>query len=131
MARVRARRAPFYLLQGVIALALLAPLGCASGKTSSAASISAADYAIQKTAEDRLDQRSEVILLQARDKLERARKLRDDGEHEAAERLADEAAMEAQLADATAMNTAVHSVATELEQLVEALREESRRGSRP
>jgi len=84
---------------------------------------------VRKTTEDDLDDRSEVILRQAADKLARARKLRDDGKHEEAERLADEAAIEAQLADATAANARVHEVAKELEALVEALRQEAQGGS--
>jgi hypothetical protein len=102
---------------------------CATnGKVSSASSISAADYALRKAGEEELDERSKVTLRKAQDKLERARKLRDEGEHEEAERLADEAALEAQLADAMAQNTRVHRVVDEIERSIETLRSEAQRG---
>ncbi len=110
---------------------LLGGTGCAStAKTSSAASISAADYALRKAAERDLDERSQVVILKAQDKLEKSRALREDGKHVEAEQLADEVTIEAQLADAMATNTQAHAVETEIKAGLDALRAEAERMSR-
>lgn len=117
----------------VTAAALLCvALACASGSpTASAASIASADYAVRKAVEETRGDRSAVVLRGAEDKLEQARKLRDDGRHAEAERLADEAAMDAQVADAMSQNAEVHRLEQEAARALRELQEEASRGSNP
>ncbi len=122
--RGRAVQAVALLLAGALSGA------CATGSpTASAASIGSADYAVRKAAEEELGDRSQVVLRGAEDKLEEARRLRDAGKHDQAERLADEAAMDAQLADAMAQNTVAHRYADEAARALRELEEEARRSA--
>ncbi len=86
----------------LLLVVLLLGAACASGQLPAGQSIAAADYAIAKAEEDGGAEYAPVVMRQAKDKLARARVERDKKRHDRARRLANEATVEAQLADAMA-----------------------------
>jgi hypothetical protein len=72
-----------------------------------------------------------VELAAARDKLTRAEKAASDRAAQPATMLAEQANVDAQLAEATAMQQRSHKAAAEFDSSMQALRQESMRSSQP
>jgi len=111
-------------------LTLATSPGCATRGTPPGDSIGAADYALRKAVEDGAGEFAPVDVRQAEDKLDRARAARAEGANQTAIRLANEVALEAQLAEAKTRNARVHRVRDEIEVSLDTLRTEIERGQR-
>ncbi len=96
--------------------AALALPACGGNKPPSGESISAARYALRKAEEDGASQAAPVVIRAAQEKLEEASRLRDQKKHEEARQLAEEVALEAQLADAINRNARARARVAELEE---------------
>jgi hypothetical protein len=90
--------------------------------------VAAADVAVENAEEANAAARAPGPYALARDKLERAREAMGDGENEEARRLADEALVDAELAEARARSQVAQENAAEVRTSVETLREELNRG---
>jgi hypothetical protein len=126
--RTRACSAGLVLAVGLVGLAT-AP-GCASRGTPPGDAIGAAEYALRKATEDGATEFAPVDIRQAEDKLDRARAARSEGANMTAIRLANEVALEAQLAEAKAGNARIHRARNEVQKSLDALRAEIERGQR-
>lgn len=107
--------------------AALTLAGCAANAEYTAASepeIARAQLAIEQAQANKGDQYAGSELTRARDKLAAAQSAQSRGETERAERLAAEAAVEAQLAEATAEAAQAEATATEIQKTLARLREE-------
>ncbi|MGI9431368.1 MAG: DUF4398 domain-containing protein [Myxococcota bacterium] len=111
-------------------LGLATSPGCATRGTPPGDSIGAAEYALRKAVEDGAGEFAPVDVRQAEDKLDRARAARAEGANQTAIRLANEVALEAQLAEAKAQNARVHRVRDEIDVSLDTLRTEIERGQR-
>ena len=113
----------------LIGAALLVGIGaCASGPAPDA-EMGAAELALSQAEDAEAAARSPAPYALARDKLERARAAMADGENVEARRLAEQALVDAQLAEAEARSAVAREHAEELRQSIETLREElARRG---
>jgi hypothetical protein len=114
----------------VFVAAVLAVAGCASTP------IPNEKIAVAKASVDRAEQSgapefAPVELAAARDKLTRAEKASADRETQPATVLAEQANVDAQLAEATAMQQRSHKAATEFDVSMQTLRQESMRSSQP
>ena len=121
------RRTLFRATLGGAVLASALALGCATTKPPVAEAIGAAEYALRKAKEDGAAQYAPVDVRQAEDKLARARALREDGQEQAATRLAHEVSLEAQLAEAKASNARMRRTRDEIQKSVDDLRAEIER----
>jgi hypothetical protein len=102
--------------------------GCASGPAPEA-EMAAAELALTQAEDAEVAARAPAPYALARDKLERARNAMADGENVEARRLAEQALVDAQLAEAEARSEVAREHADELRQSIETLREElARRG---
>jgi Domain of unknown function (DUF4398) len=102
--------------------------GCASGPAPDA-EMGAAELALSQAEDAEAAARAPAPYALARDKLERARDAMADGENLEARRLAEQALVDAQLAEAEARSAVARENAAELRQSIETLREElARRG---
>jgi hypothetical protein len=102
--------------------------GCASGPVPEA-EMAAAELALTQAEDAEVAARAPAPYALARDKLERARNAMADGENVEARRLAEQALVDAQLAEAEARSEVAREHADELRQSIETLREElARRG---
>jgi hypothetical protein len=102
--------------------------GCASGPAPEA-QMGAAELALSQAEDAAAAARAPAPYALARDKLERARAAMADGENVEARRLAEQALVDAQLAEAEARSAVARENAAELRQSIETLREElARRG---
>ena len=114
------------LLIGGVMLAGIA--ACASGPAPEA-EMGAAELALGQAEDAGASARAPAPYALARDKLERARDAMADGENVEARRLAEQALVDAQLAEAEARSEVARENAAELRQSIETLREElARRG---
>jgi predicted lipid-binding transport protein (Tim44 family) len=95
-------------------------LGCAAPRSSTRA-VSQAELAVQDATVSDADAYAPVDVRLAREKLERAQAAYDDGEYDRARRLAEEALVDAQLAEARAENESASSEARALESDIEVL----------
>jgi hypothetical protein len=113
----------------MIGAAMLVGIGaCASGPAPEAER-GAAELALSQAEDAEAAARSPAPYALARDKLERARAAMADGENIEARRLAEQALVDAQLAEAEARAAVARENAAELRQSIETLREElARRG---
>ena len=128
---LRSRRRLTSTLVLLLGLAgLLASPGCASRGTPPGHAIGAAEYALRKAVEDGAGEFAPVDIRQAEDKLDKARAAREEGANQTAIRLANEVALEAQLAEAKAQNARVHRAKDEIQASLDTLRTEIERGQR-
>jgi len=116
------------LILGLVGIA--AAPGCATRGTPPGDAIGAAEYALRKAAEDGANEFAPVDIRKAEDKLDRARAARADGANQTAIRLANEVALEAQLAEAKTTNARIHRVRDEAQKNLEVLQAEIERGQR-
>ena len=114
----------------VVAAAVLAAAGCASTPIPNER-IAVAKASVQRAEQSGAPEFAPVELAAARDKLNRAEKAASAREGQPATMLAEQADVDAQLAEATAMQQRSHKAATEFDVSMEALRQESMRSSQP
>ena len=103
---------------------------CASTPVSNE-KIAVAKAAVQRAEESGAPEFAPVQMAAAREKLTRAQKAAADREGRAATELAEQADVDAQLAEATAQQQRSHKAAVEFDASMEALRSESTRSSQP
>jgi hypothetical protein len=100
-----------------------------AGRRPPTAKVSTADVAIREAEEVDAAQHAPLELRLAREKLEKARRAMDDEEYDRANRLSQEAFVDAQLAEAKARTATAESQAEEMQKSIEALRREAERGA--
>lgn len=122
----------FGLLKSAAACAALAMglAACASSPIPNER-IAVAKAAVQRAEQAGAAESAPVELSTARDKLQRAEKAAADHDGKPATMLADQANVDAQLAEATAQENRSHKAAMELDASLQALRQESARSSQP
>jgi hypothetical protein len=112
-----------------IALALTAA-GCATTPIPNE-KIAVAKASVQRAEQSGAPELAPVEMATARDKLSRAEKAAADRDAQPATELAEQANVDAQLAEATAQEKKSHKAATEFDASLQALRQESLRSSQP
>jgi Domain of unknown function (DUF4398) len=119
----------FALTSGAAALAFAGALAC-STPTQPAKEIGKAEVAVKSAEQDNQTQQAAGLeMTMAREKLERAKTAMRDGDREKAERLAEEAEVDAELARVKAESQSAQSAALELERSIQSLRGEAQRGA--
>jgi hypothetical protein len=113
----------------VVALALTAA-GCATTPVPNE-KIAVAKASVQRAEQSGAPELAPVEMATARDKLSRAEKAAADRDAQPATELAEQANVDAQLAEATAQEKKSHKAATEFDASLQALRQESLRSSQP
>jgi hypothetical protein len=93
--------------------------------------IAVAKASVQRAEQSGAPELAPVEMAQARDKLTRAEKAAADRDVQPATQLAEQANVDAQLAEATAQEKRSHKAATEFDANLQALRQESLRSSQP
>jgi hypothetical protein len=93
--------------------------------------IAVAKASVQRAEQSGAPELAPVELATARDKLQRAEKAAADHDAEPAAMWADQANVDAQLAEATAQQQHAHKAAMEFDASMQALRQESMRSSQP
>jgi hypothetical protein len=93
-------------------------------------SIAAADLAVREANKSKAPQYSPLELRKAMDKLDEAKRAMDKEEYIRARRLAEEALVDAQLAEAKAASEDARRAANDVRQSLETLRREAERSSR-
>jgi Domain of unknown function (DUF4398) len=91
--------------------------------------IAVAKSALQRAEQSGAPEYAPVEMAAARDKLARAERAAADHNKQSATQLAEQADVDAQLAEATAQRTKSHKAAMEFDASMQALRQESRRSS--
>jgi Domain of unknown function (DUF4398) len=114
----------------MVAAAVLTMAGCASTPIPNE-KIAVAKASVQRAEQSGAPEYAPVELAAARDKLTRAEKAASDRESQPATMLAEQANVDAQLAEATAMQQRSHKAAAEFDSSMQALRQESMRSSQP
>ncbi len=109
-------------------LALMAAAGCASTPIADE-KIAVAKSSLQHAEQSGAPELAPVEMSQARDKLSRAEKAAADHDGLPATQLAEQANVDAQLAEATAQEKKSHKAAMEFDASMQALRQESLRNS--
>jgi DNA repair ATPase RecN len=115
---------------GVAAAALWMLAACASTPIPND-KIAVAKQSLQRAEQSGAPEFAPVELAAARDKLNRAEKAAADHDGEPATVLAEQANVDAQLAEATAMQQKSHKAASEFDASMQALRAESLRSTQP
>lgn len=108
---------------------ILSLAGCSTARPPKD-SIAAADLAVQEANKSKAPQYSPLELRKATDKLDEAKRAMDKGEYIRARRLAEEALVDAQLAEAKAASEDARRAANDVRQSLETLRREAERSSR-
>ena len=108
----------------MIGAAMLAGLAACASDPAPDAEMGAAELALRQAEDADAAARAAAPYALARDKLERARDAMADGENLEARRLAEQALVDAQLAEAEARSAIARENAAELRQSIETLREE-------
>jgi hypothetical protein len=108
--------------------AILVVSGC-SAKQPPVAAMSRAEMAVHQAEESPVPNEAPAELRVAREKLLAAQKAMDDDDYEEARRLAEQATVDAQLAQAKASSAETQQQAAELRKTIDALREEAVRSS--
>lgn len=90
-------------------------------------SVSKAEMAVEKADSAKTAEHAPLELEMAREKLARAEEALDDGDHERAQRLADQALVDALLADAKAESKTSRENAQTLQSSIQTLRQETER----
>jgi hypothetical protein len=91
----------------------------------------AADVAVREAEESGAGEHAPLELRLAREKLDEAKRAIDGDEYELARRLAEQAYVDAQLAEAKAHSEKAREAAQEVRRTVDAVREEANRPARP
>ena len=113
----------------VFALAATGALAC-STPTEPAKDIGKAELAVKTAEQEKSAQEAAGLeMTMARDKLERAKTALRDDDYEKAERLAEEASLDAELARVKAESQSAQSAVVELERSIQSLRGEAQRGA--
>jgi hypothetical protein len=112
-----------------VAALLALSVGCAKPGASDQ-SIARADYAVKQARESGADEGSSALMRSAEEKLSRARALQADKQYEESERLADQVAVEAELADAITRNKIAKGHLADSQKVLDELREEAERRRR-
>ena len=113
----------------VFALAAAGALAC-STPTEPAKDIGKAELAVKNAEQEKSAQEAAGLeMTMAREKLERAKTALRDDDYEKAERLAEEASLDAELARVKAESQSAQSAALELERSIQSLRGEAQRGA--
>jgi hypothetical protein len=113
-----------------LGLALMTAAGCATTPVP-LEKIAVAKASLQHAEQSGAPEFAPVEMAQARDKLSRAEKAAADHDAQPATELADQANVDAQLAEATAQEKKSHKAAMEFDASMQALRQESLRSSQP
>jgi hypothetical protein len=113
-----------------IAVALVAAAGCATTPIPNE-KIAVAKASVQRAEQSGAPELAPVEMAAARDKLTRAEKAAADRDAQPATELAEQANVDAQLAEATAQEKKSHKAATEFDASMQALRQESLRSTQP
>jgi hypothetical protein len=93
--------------------------------------LAAADEAVRQAETSTASQYAPLPLSTAREKLEAARRAMDEEDYETARRLAEQALVDAQLAQETAASAKARAAAEELQQSIETLRQETQPDTPP
>ena len=117
-----------WLRGAAIAAAVLAVVGCASTPIPNE-KIAVAKASVQRAEQSGAPEFAPVELAAAKDKLNRAEKAASDREAQPATMLAEQAEVDAQLAEATATKQKSHKAAMEFDASMQTLRQESMRNS--
>jgi hypothetical protein len=112
----------------VIAAAVLAVVGCASTPIPNE-KIAVAKASLERAEQSGAPEFAPVELAAAKDKLNRAEKAASDREAQPATMLAEQADVDAKLAEATATQQKSHKAATEFDASMQTLRQESMRNT--
>jgi hypothetical protein len=104
---------------------------CASAPPVPLEKIAVAKASVQRAEQSGAPELAPVELANARDKLQRAEKAAADHDTAPATMWADQANVDAQLAEATAEEHRAHKAALEFDASMQALRQESQRSSQP
>jgi Domain of unknown function (DUF4398) len=115
------------LAVSLVCSALCGAAGCSS-VSPPVDKIAAADLAVRQAETSTASQYAPLPLRMAREKLEAARRAMDEEEYQDARRLAEQALVDAQLAQETAASAKARAAAEELQQSIETLRQEAQRG---
>jgi Domain of unknown function (DUF4398) len=113
---------------GIGTLVLFGSAACASTPIPNE-KIAVAKASVQRAEQSGAPELAPVELAAARDKLSRAEKAAADHEAQPATMLAEQANVDAQLAEATAIQQRSHKAATEFDASMQALRQESMRST--
>ena len=113
----------------MIGAAVSVALGACAGDPAPEAELGAAELAVDQAEQANAPAQASGPYQLARDKLERARDAMEDGENLEARRLAEQALVDAQLAEAQARSEVARSNAEELRTSIETLQEEITRRS--
>jgi hypothetical protein len=113
----------------VIAAAVLAVVGCVSTPIPNE-KIAVAKASLERAEQSGAPEFAPVELAAAKDKLNRAEKAASDREAQPATMLAEQADVDAKLAEATATQQKSHKAATEFDASMQTLRQESMRNTR-
>ena len=118
------------VLWGFAAAAGLAALGagCASPEPAAKA-ISSAELSVRKADASFASKYAPLELVKAREKLELAKQTLDEGDYDQSRRLAEQALVDARLAEEKARTARAHQTAEEMRRSVETLRSEAERYS--
>lgn len=109
-----------------LACAVAMVLGCAATSAPNEA-VSNAEYAIRKAEEREATRFAPLEMRIAKDKIEQSRLAMAGGDNDLARRLAEQAAVDAQLAEAKARAGRAEATVDEIEKSIEALRSETER----
>jgi hypothetical protein len=121
-------RTALVMLGGLALLLAVGAVGC-STPTKPAQEIEKAELAIKTADGSPMPAVASLELRLAREKLERAKTALADEEYDQARRLAEQAQVDAQLAEAKADSEAARASAAELEQTINTLRNEAERAA--
>jgi len=117
------------IMKGVAVGAAVATLGACASTPIPSEKIAVAKASLQRAEQSGAPELAPVELATARDKLLRAEKAVADHDAKPATDLAEQANVDAQLAEATAMQQKSHKAATEFDASMQALRQESMRST--
>jgi hypothetical protein len=113
-----------------IGAGMIAGLAACAGDPEPEAELAAAEVAVDEAEEANAPAQASGSYELARDKLERAREAMDDGDNLEARRLAEQALVDAQLAEAEARSEVARTNADELRTSIETLQDELARRTR-
>jgi len=113
-----------------VGIALMTAAACATTPIPNE-KIAVAKASLQHAEQSGAPELAPVEMAEARDKLSRAEKAAADHDAQPATQLAEQANVDAQLAEATAQEKKSHKAATEFDASMQALRQETLRSSQP
>jgi outer membrane murein-binding lipoprotein Lpp len=120
------RRASFHIAASAAGIALL--IGGCSAHRKPVAAVAKAELAVKQADESAAPRYAELDLKLAREKLAKAKERLEDDDHKEARWLADEALVDAQLAEVKAESAEARAAAVETRSSIEVIRNEANRG---